>query len=535
MKRATLLAILLLLPLSLHSATRKPAPPAKPVVHHQVKTTSAAAQGEFDRGLTFVYGFNHEEAIRHFKLAAKNDPHLAMAHWGIALALGPNINLDVDPDREKEAFDEAKKAAALKKYASPRERDYIDALRKRYSIDPIADLKKLAVDYHQAMGELSKKYPDDLDAATLYAESGMDLRPWQLWNKDGSPAEGTLEIIATLESVLKRSPKHVGANHYYIHAVEASPHPERALASADVIGGLVPDAGHLVHMPSHIYMRVGKYEEASIANVKAAEADRAYIAKQGADGVYPMMYYSHNLDFLAAARAMEGRYADAKKAADQLMENVIPAADMMAMLEPFLLRPRGVLLRFGKWDEILTIPEPPTKHPSEHAFWNFMRGMAFAAKGDAAKAGEAATAFDAERAKTPADTLLGLNTLSGVFDISANLLAARRARLAGDHDAEIGALQKAVSGYDAMSYDEPPDFYYSPRESLGGALLRANRPTEAAVIFRQELNLNPGNGRALFGLAAALRQANDPGAAAIEEQFKAAWKNADVELRVEDL
>jgi tetratricopeptide (TPR) repeat protein len=270
--------------------------------HHPVATGNAEAQRFFDQGLTLVYAFNHEEAIRSFKRAAELDPQLAMAHWGIALALGPNINLDVDPAREKAAYEAVRKALSMSAKAPENERAYIEALAKRYSIEPGADLKRLAVDYKNAMGELSKRYPDDLDAATLYAESMMNLRPWQLWSKDGLPAEGTLEIVAVLESVLKRNPNHIGAIHYYIHAVEASPNPEKALHYVAKLPAQVPAAGHLVHMPAHIYVRTGDYESAAQSNQEAAEADQTYIRMSGAQGVYPLMYYNHNLHFLAHAQ-----------------------------------------------------------------------------------------------------------------------------------------------------------------------------------------------------------------------------------------
>ncbi|HEX9405842.1 MAG TPA: hypothetical protein VF975_00890, partial [Thermoanaerobaculia bacterium] len=284
-------------------------------VHFNVTTRNAEAQRYFDQGMAYLYGFNHEAAIRSFQHAGDLDPNLAMAWWGVALALGPNINLDVDPDREKQAYDAVQ--TALTKRASPKEHDLIAVLARRYSNDPNADLKKLAADYSQAMGELSKKHPDDLDLATLYAESMMDLRPWKFWSADGKAAPGTEEIVSVLESVLKRNPNHLGANHYYIHAVEASQHPERAVKSADRLRTLAPSSGHLVHMPAHIYQRVGNYSEAAKANETAAAVDRQFIAKNGSGGIYPLMYYNHNLQFGAASYAMEGRFADAKRLGDE--------------------------------------------------------------------------------------------------------------------------------------------------------------------------------------------------------------------------
>ena len=267
-------------------------------VHHPVSTSNAEAQRFFDQGLALVYAFNHDEAVRSFKRAAELDPKLAMAWWGVGLALGPNINLPVDPEHEKAAYDAVQKAVALSAGASENERAYIGALAKRYSVDPKADLGKLDADFKHAMGELVKMYPDDLDVATLYAESAMDLRPWKLWSLDGKPAPGTEEIIAILESVLRRNPDHPGAIHYYIHAVEASPNPERALVYAPKLGSLMPGAGHLVHMPAHIFMLTGNYRAAAIANERAAAVDEAYFRRRQSKGTfYPIGYYTHNLFF----------------------------------------------------------------------------------------------------------------------------------------------------------------------------------------------------------------------------------------------
>ena len=286
-------------------------------VHWAVSTKSADAQKFFDQGMAYTYGFNHESAIKSFQRATQLDPELTMGYWGVALALGPNINLDVDPDREKQAYDSVQAALAHTSHASAKERDLVDALAKRYSNDPKADLKKLAADYSSAMGELSKKYPADLDIATLYAESMMDLHPWKFWTHDGRPNEGTEKIVSMLESVLRRNPNHLGANHYYIHAVEASSHPERALPSARRFKTMAPASGHLVHMPAHIFQRTGNYAGAAMANTKAAETDRDFIKKNGGDNIYAMMYYNHNLQFGLASYSTIGRFAEAKKMADE--------------------------------------------------------------------------------------------------------------------------------------------------------------------------------------------------------------------------
>src|SRR6267142_1115328 len=381
-------------------------------LHHPTSTKNPEAQRFFDQGFRMLYGFNHEEAVRSFKRAAELDPQMAMAWWGVAYALGPNINQDVDPEREKSAYDAEQKALALSTKAPENERAYIEAVAKRYSNDPQADLKKLAVDYKNAMGELVKCYPDDLDAATLYAESAMNLRPWQLWTSDGKPAAGTEEIVAVLESVLRRDPNHPGAIHYYIHTVEASLNPERALVYAPRLGKLMPAAGHLVHMPAHIYQRTGDYAAAAQSNVDAAAADEAYIKASGAQGVYPLMYYSHNLHFLAIANSVQGRYADAMKAAKQLEGNVTPALKEMPMLEGFLTVTPLMLLRFNRWDEIEKLPRPDASLFGINAVWHFTRGMAYAANSEGARAEAEREAFQRWVKKIPAEAPFGLNPAS---------------------------------------------------------------------------------------------------------------------------
>ncbi|HUJ12281.1 MAG TPA: hypothetical protein VL284_00710, partial [Thermoanaerobaculia bacterium] len=320
-------------------------------VHFAVSTKNGEAQRYFDQGMAYLYGFNHEAAVRSFGKAGEIDPDLAMAWWGVALALGPNINLDIDPDREKQAYDAVQ--TAMTKHATPKERDIIATLAKRYSNDPQADLKKLAVDYSDAMGELSKKYPDDLNLATLYAESMMDLHPWKLWSHDGIPAPGTERIVAVLESVLARDPNHLGANHYYVHAVEGSPHPERARKSADRLRTLAPASGHLVHMPAHIYERTGNYAGAAEANEKAAAVDRKFIAKNGGGGIYPLMYYNHNLQFGTASYLMDGNYEGAKRLGDEFGANAASIAREMQMVESAAATPLLVRLRFAKWSAVI--------------------------------------------------------------------------------------------------------------------------------------------------------------------------------------
>src|SRR5436305_14797891 len=443
-------------------------------LHHPVTTKSAEAQKFFDQGLSFVYAFNHGEAVRSFKGAADLDGDLAMAYWGVAYALGPNINLDVDPEREIAAYNAVARARALASKATPQERDYIEALAKRYTNDSAATpetLHRLASDFSGAMGARSKKYPNDLDAAVLYAESLMDLRPWQLWNKDGSPAEGTTEIVATLESVLKRNPNHVGAIHYYIHAVEASPHPERALPYVAKLPAQIPAAGHLVHMPAHIYMRTGNYEEAARSNKDAAQADENYFKQTGAGGMYPVMYYNHNLHFLAIAYSMEGRFADALKAARQLEANVLPHVKEIPMLEGFMTTSTLMLVRFHRWDEILKLPPVDASMPATGTVQHFARAMAYAATGKLDNAMLELNAFIVAKKSVPADAMFGLNSAANILQIAENVLSAKVAAARHDNKSAIELLRKAVEIEDALAYDEPPAWFLPVRESLVGALM----------------------------------------------------------------
>jgi tetratricopeptide (TPR) repeat protein len=433
-------------------------------VHLQVSTSNVEAQQFFNQGLAYLYAFNHEEAARSFKRAAALDPQLAMAYWGLALALGSNYNLQADAPQLKEAYANVQKARSLAAKATDSERAYIDALAMRYANDPRADLQQLAVAYKEAMRELVRRFPDDLDAATLYAESMMNLRPWKLWTADGRPAEGTEEIVATLESVLRRDPTHTGANHYYIHAVEASPNPERALASAARLSGLAPAAGHLVHMPSHVYIRTGDYEAAAKSNADAVTADRAYLQATNARGVYPVMYGNHNVHFLASVYAMSGRYRDAIKAARELEANVTPHVNAMPMLEMFTTSPALVLVRFQRWDEILKSPLPDREMRITGAFWNFARGMAYTATHQIASAEAEQRALREKVAAVPADAPYGNSTARGVLAVAEQLLAARLDLARGDRTRAVELLRKAVAAEDAVSYNEPPDWDLPVRE-----------------------------------------------------------------------
>ena len=503
-------------------------------VDHPVSTKNAEAQKYFNQGLAYLYAFNHAEGINSFRQAAELDPDLAMAYWGISLGLGSNYNVTADTNQLSEAYANLQKAIVLAPKASGKERAYIEALAKRYAKDPAADRQKLAADYKAAMGELVKVYPDDLDAATLYAESMMNLRPWQLWSLDGKPAEGTLEIIAVLEGVMKRNPKHTGANHYYIHAIEASPNPERGLAAAGRLLGLAPSAGHLVHMPSHIYLRTGDHYEAKISNELAIEADRKYLRRSGATGVYPMMYYNHNIHMLAASHANAGNYAGAVNAARDLEAIVAPNVKAMPMLEMFMPYHLVTLVRFHKWEEVLKYPQPTADMKITNAFWRFARGLAFKENGKLTEAEAELKAFRGTVQTIPAEAGLGNSSAHGVLKVADELLTGEIAIARGEINAGIDAMTRSVAAEDAVNYNEPPDWDVPVREWLGRALMRSARYAEAEKVYRAEIARHPRNGRALFGLTEALaRQGKNSSAELVRKEFEAAWKDADHKLSAE--
>ncbi len=506
-------------------------------LHHPVTTSNAEAQKFFDQGLRLVFAFNHEEATSSFRRAAQLDPKMAMAYWGIAEAIGPNYNDPAGPERFKQAHEAIQKAAGLSANAAPSERAYIAALAKRFPADPNADRQKAAEEYRDAMRDLAHQFPDDLDAATLFAEAGMNLHPWGLWHHDGTPEAGTEEIISTLESVLRRDPNHMGAIHYYIHAVEASPTPERALAAANRLAALAPAAGHLVHMPGHIYIRTGDFAAAVQTNQSASAADRAYMQASGAQGMYPAMYYSHNLHFIAACASMSGNYAEAHKAAEMLAAHVAPMVKEVPPLEAFMTVPLAVEVRFQKWTEVLKIPQPPASMNTTTVFWHYARGMALAATGKISDAeAEYKIVADAEN-HTPPGLIFAMpinNHTKDILIIAENVLGAKIAMAKHGTAAALPMLRRAVAVQDSLNYDEPPDWFFPVRESLGAALLGSGNPTEAEQVFRDDLNHNPRNPRSLFGLRETLKaQRRDYDAQFVDKQFQSAWKGSP--LRMEDL
>jgi tetratricopeptide (TPR) repeat protein len=506
--------------------------------HHTIQTSSKEAQEYFDQGLTLLYGFNHEEAARAFGKAAELDATSPMPLWGIAFAAGPNYNMDVDAAREKLAFETIQKAKKLAEHSPAVEQDYVNALAARYSGEENPDYKKLAQAYADKMRHLSQKYPEDLDAATIYAESLMNLNPWKLWSLEGKPNENTEEIVRVLESVLARDPMHAGANHYYIHAVEASPSPERALPSAQRLDTMVPKAGHLVHMPAHIYSRVGNFLGAAESNVKAIEADVTYAKEAEQSGsLYDLMYHSHNEHFLAFAAAMQGRYADAKKAADAMEKRLVPHADMMPMLDSFVWTPIWVDLRFAKWQESLARPEPPANRKVPHLMWRYSRTLAYASQKQVAKAEAEHALFVKEAAALPKEAPIGqMNPNDAMLAVATEIASAKLDAAKGQTESAIKHWRASVEAGDKLNYTEPPDWYYPVRESLGAALLASGKLKEAEQVFRDDLRRNPRNPRSLFGLRESLAaQHADTDAAWVDRQFRTAWKNADVELRVGDL
>ena len=507
--------------------------------HHPVSTRNPEAQQFFDQGLRFIYAFNHDEAARSFGHAAELDPKLAIAYWGVAEAIGPNYNDPASDDRFKHAHEEIQKAMDLSAGASPSEQAYIQAMALRFPADPKADRRQAAEEYHDAMRAVMKRYPDDLDAATLFAESGMNLHPWGLWHVDGTPEAGTEEIVATLESVIRRDPNHLGAIHYYIHAVEASPNPERALAGANKLASLAPNAGHIVHMPAHVYIRTGDYEAAVKTNEEAAAVDRAYLKASGVQGIYPMMYYSHNLHFIAMCASMNGNYEEARKNADMLAEHVGPAVKMMPPLEGFMTVPMAVEVRFHRWDDILAIKPPDPDMKATSGFWHFARGMALAGKGRVEEAEAEYKIVSAAEAATPPDAIFAMpinNKTKDILKIAEDVMGAKIALARKDNAQAIALLTAAVAIQDTLKYGEPPDWFFPVRESLGGVLLINGDAVGAEKVFRADLDRNPRNPRSLFGLQQALKaQDRNYDAGFVEAQFQAAWKGGGTALKVEDL
>ncbi len=506
-------------------------------LHHPITTSNPLAQRYFDQGLTLVYAFNHDEAARSFRYAAQLDPKCAMAYWGIALARGPNYNeWTIDASREKIAAGAVDKARTLAAGAGAAEQAYIRAMARRVSADPKADQTKMGENYRDAMRELMRHYPDDLDAAVLFADAAMDLHAWRLWKRDGRPEEGTMEAVRALQAVLQRDPENIGANHFYIHAVEGSEHPEQAMASARKLADLAPGAGHLVHMPAHIYIRTGDYHAASVSNKQAMGADQGYIEKYKVQTMYSMMYYTHNMHFLAVSSSMEGDFAGSNRVAAKITERLAPMAQEHPEAQSFLPTQTLVLVRFHRWAEIEKLPEPDKSWNQAHALWRFARAMAYNGEGQGDRAAAERAAFAAEVKAIPPKEGFGYNTAGQIFEIATWMLDASIARGHRDYKQAASLLTQAALAEDALNYDEPPDWYLPPRESLGAVLFLDGRAGEAEAVFRQELKQHARNPRALFGLAECLdAQGKTREEEEIRKQFNEGWKHADTSLRIEDL
>ena len=497
--------------------------------HHRVNTQSVEAQRLFDQGLELIYALDYSGGANTFRRAAAVDPKMAMAYWGIAYATGSDYYYSTagDPARELEASKAFRSALTLLAHAPAVERAYINALSKRYCSCPNPQRPQLAIEFKNAMRDLVKSYPDDLDAATLYAQAMMNLSPAGLWNDDGTPGENTPEILSVLESVLKRDPRHLGAIHYYFHAVEASPRPEQALAYASVLPSLAPFIGHVVHMPAHIYIRTGDYLAAEDACVRAGQVDATHIRDTSRPGMFTILSYIHDLYFLAAAASMDGHFAIAREAANKLADQVAPHVEEMPPLQAFLTVQPAVLVRFHRWDDILKLPEPNVSLRLTTAMWHFARGMAFAATGKFTEAEAEHQAVTKGLESTPPDELFAMsfNKARDTLIIASGVLAARLAMARNERTQAIAQLRDAIAIQDRLKYAEPPSWFYPVRESLGAALFLDGQTSEAEQVFREDLQRNPRNPRSLFGLLQVLRSFERTyDAGFVKAQLEAAWK-----------
>ena len=498
-------------------------------LHHPITTTSEQAQRFFDQGLRLVYAFNHEEAIRSFEAAAQFDSQAAMPYWGIALALGPNINSVMEKKDERRAIEMVQKARRLAGHITPVEQAYIEALVTRYVGRKGIKRKGLDEAYAKAMRSVAQRFPEDADAATLFAEALMDLRPWDFWKPDGRPQPGTEEIVTTLEAVLVKNPDHPGACHYYLHAVEASLQPERALPCADRLPGLMPGAGHLVHMPAHIYMRVGKYHEAVEGNQQAAHVDEQYFASQHPTGEYADGYYRHNLHFLWASLAMEGRNVEAMKAARDVVATItVEEASKDRSKEFYLPTPIFSMIRFGRWEELLKEPVPPTGLRLMDGMWRLGRGLALVATGRLPGAEGEQVVLAGLTKQIRRDRTTEEKTQRALLKIAERILSGEIAAHRQRYEDAIRLFEEAIKMEEALPYSEPPLWPLSVRHHLGAVLLLADRPSEAEEVYHADLLRHPNNGWALTGLTQSLRaQQKDDQAAEAEGRFKKAWTHAD--------
>lgn len=501
--------------------------------HRAVTTDSVEAQRLFDQGLLLCFAFDHEQAVRLFERALELDPECASAYWGIALASGPNINnAAMDQARSQAAYAALERARQLAAGANELEKALIEALSRRYAWPEPADRKSLDVDYANALRELWHAHPSDADLGALFAEALMDLRPWDLWSAQGEPRPETAEVLSTLEAVLALDANHPGGLHYTVHALEASPHPERALEAANRLRERVPGASHLVHMPSHIDIRVGNYLDAIVANQRAGEIDKQRVARVGPGGFYAL-YRAHNFHFLAWAAMFDGQSALALRAAREMVEQV-PfelVRESPVMLDGFPAAPLHVLIRFGRWNEIVREPAPPSSSPTTTAMWRYARGLAHASLGDVAAAEREQAEFERACTSVPESYFIGNNPTHAVLDIARTMLAGELAYRRGDFDAAFEKLRGAVALDDALHYDEPWGWMQPARHALGALLVEQGRIDEAESVYRRDLERHPRNGWSLHGLEECLRRSGRLAEAdETLKLFREAFQRADVEL-----
>ena len=507
--------------------------------HMPITTADPDAQRYFDQGMVLAFGFNHAESIRSFRAAQTLDPQCAMCFWGEALATGPNINVTnngkavMAPAERVSARAAIDVALALIDGITPKEQDWIRALDARY--DGQSDTSRDPLDraWADALAVMAERYPDDTTVASVYAEALMNTMPWDYWGPDGEAKPDTQAVIASLEAVMAADPNHPLALHLYIHALEASSNAAKAEAAADRLADLVPGSGHLVHMPSHIYFRVGRYQDSAMANIRAAEVDEAYIAQCNAQGFYPALYYPHNIHFLWASATMQGQSALSLDSARRVVANVrVEQVEQFPTIQFFRTVPMLSLVRFARWEEILAEPEPYEPFAFARAIWHYGRGVAHAALGDAEAALTELAAIEALEPEVDEIFMGNVYPARDLLGIAKSLLIGEVAYRSGDAAAAVLAFEEAVSLQDALPYTEPPFWYYPTRQSLGAALLASDRVAEAQAVFEADLEQYPMNGWSMFGLAEALRRQGDNTAAAeVTARFETVWQFADVSLK----